>query len=147
MTDLVVRSVPGDQIARPWTVHTSWRANGNLRADNLTESHPDWPTARRAGLQYACLAGIRYVTVTDPDDVVAGDYDRYTNRWREYALQVGACTGESEPDGVPCDGQLYAKPSDVQMRCPRCGGWTGYRAHGMRQPFEASNTASRANLY
>ncbi|MGW3808838.1 hypothetical protein [Micromonospora sp. NPDC005113] len=120
-----------------WTVHTSWREWKSAPAVETAWEYPDWPTARQAALRDACLAGVRYVTVQDPEGVVAGDYDRYTNRWREYALHIGACDGESEPDGEPCDGQLYAKPSDVQVRCPRCRGWSGYRARGMRQPFEA----------
>ena len=121
-----------------WTVHTSWKAVGDSLAVELSESHPDWPSARRGAMRYACLAGVRYTSVQGPDDVVVGDYDRYTNRWREYAVHVGACSNELEPDGEPCEGQLYAKPSGVQVRCPRCGGWTGYRAFGMRQPFEAA---------
>ncbi|MCG5464327.1 hypothetical protein MED01_002493 [Micromonospora sp. MED01] len=122
--------------AQQWTVHTSWRAHRSLRADETTSTHPDWPTARRIALRLACLSGARYVTVQDPTGVVVADWDAYTNRWREYALHVGECDGERGPDGEPCDGQLYAKPGDVQVRCPRCGGWSGYRARGMRQPFE-----------
>lgn len=70
--------------AQWWTVHTSWRAHRSLPAAETTESHPDWPTARRDALGLACLSGVRYVTVQDPDGVVVGDWDRYTNRWREY---------------------------------------------------------------
>lgn len=132
-------AAPVDHTTRPgWTVYTSWRAHGSLPAAETSETHPDWPTARRQARRHLCLSGVRYVTVLDPEGIVAGDYDWYTGRWREYALHIGACDGESEPDGVPCDGQLYAKPSDVQVRCPRCRGWTGYRARGMRQPFEAA---------
>lgn len=119
-----------------WTVYTTWRESGSVSAAETSQTFPDWSTARHHARRNACLAGVRYVTIVDPEDVVAGEYDRYTNRWREYALHIGACDGEREPDGVPCDGQLYAKPSDVQVRCPRCRGWTGYRARGMRQPFE-----------
>ncbi|MFD6565495.1 hypothetical protein [Micromonospora profundi] len=125
---------------QPWTVHTSWRAHRSLPAAETTSTHPDWPTARHNALRLVCLAGARYVTVQDPTGVVVGDWDWYTNRWREYALHIGQCDGECEPDGVPCDGQLYAKPGDVQVRCPRCGGWSWYRARGMRLPFEGAGT-------
>lgn len=67
-----------------WTIHTSWRAHGILPATETVDTRPDWPTARRQALALVCCAGARYVTVQDPDDVVAGEWDRYTNRWREY---------------------------------------------------------------
>jgi hypothetical protein len=69
-----------------WTVYTSWRAYRSLAATETVEPCLDWPTARRQALSLACCAGVRYVSVQDPDDVVAGEYDRYTNRWREYHL-------------------------------------------------------------
>ncbi|MER7331802.1 MULTISPECIES: hypothetical protein [unclassified Micromonospora] len=122
-----------------WTVYTSWRADGPVPAAETSETHLDWPPARRQGRSLARCAGARYVTVCGPGNIVVADWDRYTNLWREYALHIGACDGESEPDGDPCGGQLYARPSDVQVRCPRCQGWIGYRARGMRQPFEPAS--------
>ena len=117
-------------------VHTAWRAHGVLPACEFSKPYPDWPSARQEALRHACLSGVRYITVQDPTGVVVGDWDWYTNRWRVYALHIGACDGEIGLDGEPCDGQLYAKPGEVQVRCPRCGGWSGYRARGMRQPFD-----------
>lgn len=130
MTDLAAAPQPG------WTVYVTWQAYGYCPSGEVSNTHPDWPTARRQALHLACCRGARYITVCGPDSIVVADWDQYTNRWREYALHIGPCDGESEPDGVPCGGQLCAKPNDVQVRCPHCGGWTGYRARGMRQPFE-----------
>jgi hypothetical protein len=69
-----------------WTVHTSWRRCGPV--NETVQSYPDWPTARRHGRQLACLRGVLLVSVQDPDDVVVGEYDRATNRWREYHQPV-----------------------------------------------------------
>jgi hypothetical protein len=80
--DLLRRQVA----ATTWTVYTSWRASVVVPAAETSETHPDWPTARRQALNFACCNGVRYVSVQDPDDVVVGEYDRYTNRWREYHL-------------------------------------------------------------
>jgi hypothetical protein len=124
-------------------VHASWRSAGTGGGDETCETFPDWPTARRHALGLACLAGVRYVAVQNPDDVVAGEYDGYTNRWREYGLHVGSCPNELEPHGVPCDGELYARPEDVQVRCARCGAWCGTRAHGLRRPFEHARVETR----
>ncbi|MBC9005166.1 hypothetical protein [Micromonospora aurantiaca (nom. illeg.)] len=124
--------------AGSFTVFVSWQGSSTVAAVETREPLLDWPSARSLALRLACCNGARYVTVQGPGAVVVGDWDRYTNRWREYALHVGVCDNDLEPDGEPCGGQLYAKPSDVQVRCPRCGGWTGYRARGMRQPFEAA---------
>lgn len=55
-----------------------------LAAGETVYEHPSWPAARRDALQLTCLAGTRYVSVQRPDGVVAGEYDRYTNRWRQY---------------------------------------------------------------
>lgn len=120
-----------------WTVYTTWRALPDGWTSGETAStFPDWPQARRHGLQAACLAGVRYVTVVDPDHVIAADYDRLTHRWCEYALHIGACDNYLELEDRPCDGQLYARPCDIQTRCPRCRAWIGCRARGMRLPFE-----------
>ena len=70
-----------------WTVYTSWKANGTVVAAETAQALPDWPAARRTALSLACCRGARYVSVQGPDDVVAGEYDRYTNRWREYRSQ------------------------------------------------------------
>jgi hypothetical protein len=71
-----------------WTVHTTWRTRGT----DTAEIRPDWPTARRKAMQLACLAGTLYVSVQDPTDVVAGEWDRWTNRWREYPAPAPAGT-------------------------------------------------------
>lgn len=70
--------------AARWTVYTSWQATGTTSAAETSETLPDWTTARRKARQLACCRGVRYASVQDPGDVVAGEYDRYTNRWREY---------------------------------------------------------------
>lgn len=105
-----------------WTVYTS--LNPRIWPDGFTETcqmFPDWPQARRNALSMACLRGVRYVSVLDPDRLVAGDWDWLSNRWRVYALPVGVCDYFREPDGPECDGVLYVKPTDeVQVRCPRC---------------------------
>lgn len=72
-----------------WQVLVSWvalpdRGHGSWAEPEYSEEHPDWPAARHAGRHWTCLAGVRYVSVLDPDSVVVGEYDRYTNRWREY---------------------------------------------------------------
>lgn len=118
-----------------WTVYVSWRATSDGRADETFGTFSDWPTARRNGRQVSCFDGVRYITILDPDHIVTADYDRYTNRWREYALHIGACDNYVEPDGPACDGQLYARPTDVQVRCPRCGAVVGARGYD-RRPFD-----------
>lgn len=67
-----------------WTVYSVWSAISDWPAYEMCGEFPDRETARRSGLKMACLSGVRYVTVVDPDHVVTADYDRYTNRWREY---------------------------------------------------------------
>lgn len=73
-----------------WTIHTSWRAYRTIPAAETSETRPDWQTARGDALRLCCLAGVRYVTVHGPGDVVVADYDRYTNRWREYPRSLAA---------------------------------------------------------
>lgn len=72
-----------------WRVFVSWqgvpdRVLGLWSGPETCTEHPSWPEARRQALQMSCLHGTRYVTVQDPTDVVIGEYDRYTNRWRQY---------------------------------------------------------------
>lgn len=67
-----------------WTVYTTWQAYGVVPATETSETHPNWATARRRALHLACCHGARYITVCGPDDVICGDWDAYTNRWREY---------------------------------------------------------------
>lgn len=119
-----------------WTVSSSWQPLGGKDLPEICETFPDWPAARREGLQLSCLLGVRSVTVVDPHGVVAAEYDRITNLWTEHALHIGPCGNYLEAVDEPCDGQLYARPDDVQVRCPRCGGCCGVRAPGMRLPFE-----------
>lgn len=73
-----------------WRVFSSWEAIRRPGfkpwvGPELWTEHDSWPAARLNARQVACLAGVRYVSVQDPNDVVVGEYDRYTNRWREYA--------------------------------------------------------------
>jgi hypothetical protein len=44
---------------------------------------------------------------------------------------IGRCGNEPEPDGVPvCMAELYARPADIQVRCPKCGAQQGVFAPG-----------------
>lgn len=133
-------------MTRPgWTVHAEWKALTGGCADETSQTFPDWPTARRNGLKTACLRGVRSVTILDPESIVAADYDRSTNQWRQYALHIGACDNYLEHEDRPCTGQLYARPQDIQVRCPLCQAWCGVQAPGIRQPFAAmtSNDTQR----
>ena len=85
-----------------WTVYTSWQANGTVSAAETCETRTDWPTARRHALSLTCCRGVRYVSLQGPGDVVVGEYDRYTNRWREYIRALAATkalTEEGRTDG------------------------------------------------
>ncbi|MEU7170341.1 hypothetical protein ABZ949_02470 [Micromonospora tulbaghiae] len=111
-----------------WTVHTSWRAHRSVPAGETTAVFPDWPTARRQGRHLACLEGVRYVQVEGPGSVVVGDYDRYTNVWREYTFPLGQCGAEiDQPDFTVrvCAGLLRARCAAPQVKCLSCGGWHG----------------------
>lgn len=132
----MVTAQAGETPAGRWTVHTSWAPLPQLGVVDVWEQFPDWPAARRSALKLACLAGVRYVSVVDPQHTVAGDYDRFSGRWRTYALPVGVCGNESEPDGQMCGAQLYARPGQVQTRCWKCGGWTGCAAPGIHRIFD-----------
>lgn len=125
-----------------WQVYTVWRASLDLGVTETSETFPDWPTARRRALQTACLTGVRYVTLVDPDHIVVGDYDRLANYWRDYAQHIGACGNYLETEDRPCTGQLHARPKDIQVRCPLCRAWSGVRAPGMHLPFDPRNLAS-----
>jgi hypothetical protein len=106
-----------------WTVYTSWEACGPI--SETSETHPAWPTARSQALHLACLRGVRYVSVQGPGDIVAGEYDRYTNTWREYPWPFGMCGAEREPDGEVCTAQMFWRLGSAQVRCPACRGWHG----------------------
>ncbi|MFI2663385.1 hypothetical protein [Micromonospora carbonacea] len=67
-----------------WAVYTSWQALDNELPPETRRTASTWEAARRMALYDACLAGVRYVTVQGPDDAIHGEWDRYTNRWREY---------------------------------------------------------------
>ncbi|MEV2239613.1 hypothetical protein [Micromonospora sp. NPDC049891] len=72
------------------TVYTTWQATRTSPAVETRKVFHDWTTARRHALQTACLAGARYVTLcVGSDEVVHGEWDRYTNRWREYMRPGG----------------------------------------------------------
>jgi hypothetical protein len=49
---------------------------------------------------------------------------------------LGRCGTETEPDGVVCTGDMYAKLGDPQAQCTECGGWEGVLAPGRRQYTE-----------
>lgn len=122
-----------------WTVHVSLDPAAWPFPETCQE-FSDWPTARRDALHTACLHGVRYISVLDPDRRVAGDWDWLSNRWRVYALPAGECDYFREPDGPACDGILYVKPNDwPAVRCPRCRCWTGVGAPEMRRPFEVAD--------
>jgi hypothetical protein len=81
---------------------------------------PTWPTARYAALQAACLAGVRYVSVQRPgDDVVAGEYDRYTKRWRQYRRAL-----------VDVDHVTEVTPERGAMAAWCTCGWARFLFHG-----------------
>lgn len=126
----------GDQVPGGWTVYTVWRPSLDMGVVETAHMFPDWPAARHEALSLYCCNGVRSATVVDPDHVVAGDIDKLDGRWREYRLHIGECDNYRETEDEPCDGQLYAKPDDVQVQCPRCRGWTGVRAPGMRLPYD-----------
>lgn len=71
-----------------WTVYASWQATRSTPAQETSETRPNRGAAIAAAISLACCAGVRYVTVQDPGHVVVGEYDRYTNRWREYHQPV-----------------------------------------------------------
>ncbi len=73
-----------------WRVFAEWCATASVGRQETSTERPDWQAARSEALQLACLSGVRYVVVQDLDGVVAGEYDRYTNRWREYRRHLGA---------------------------------------------------------
>ncbi len=76
-----------------WTVYVQWLPTSGLPTRETVDIRSDWLTARRFGLRMACLTGVRYVTVTGPDGSVVGDWDRYSNRWREYPRTLSVVTG------------------------------------------------------
>lgn len=80
-----------------WTVYSDWQPRRGFPAKEMRQEFPDWSAARRQALRNTCIRGVRYVTACGPGDVVAGNWDRYTNRWREYpeaiALLAGAVAG------------------------------------------------------
>lgn len=88
-----------------WTVFTSWRASGSLRAAETCQTFDTWPAARRQGRQLACCRGARYVSVQGSGDVVCGEWDAYTNRWREYprALAVIGAVAGAAPNQARTD--------------------------------------------
>lgn len=57
------------------------------------------------------------------------------DRAREGVRHIGRCGSEREPDGSECMEQLYAAPADVQVKCPKCGGWQGVNAPGRPPGF------------
>lgn len=119
-----------------WTVVEEWAPiSSGWCPGETSETFPDYPPARRHAMQMACLRGVRYVVLLDPHQVIAGEYLRFTNVFRQYALHIGACDNFHEPEGPQCAGQLYARPDDVQVRCPRCAAWTGAGAPGMHWPY------------
>jgi hypothetical protein len=67
-----------------WRVYAYWTAIQMHAEREECRQHDTWAAARQDALQLSCLAGIRYLIVARPDAVVAGEYDRYTNRWRQY---------------------------------------------------------------
>lgn len=82
-----------------WTVFTSWRASGPVSAAETSQTFTDWPSARRQARDLVCCRDARYVSVQGPGDVVVAEWDRYSNRWREYprALAVvGAVAGAAQ---------------------------------------------------
>jgi hypothetical protein len=73
----------------PWKVFASWRGIpdpplGSWAGPETCHEHASWPEARHDSLKTACLNGVRYVSVQDPNDVAVGEYDQVTNRWRQY---------------------------------------------------------------
>jgi hypothetical protein len=146
----VASMMVGQPVQGGWTVFTVWRAGIDIEPVEVGQMFPDWFTARRHALKTTCLTGVRSVTLCDPQLVVAGDFDRITGRWREYRLRIGACDNYLEQADRPCAGQLYAEPFDQQVKCPRCGGWSGARAPGMQLVYDnraddrVDNRAERA---
>lgn len=109
-----------------WAVYTSWQPiAGETGLVETAQTFPDWATARSTALHLTCCRGTRYVSVQGPDDVVAAEYDRYTNYWREYPWVFGPCGNEREPDGDVCPGVLRGRLGAPQLRCEVCEGWTG----------------------
>jgi hypothetical protein len=50
----------------------------------IVAEHETWEQARRDGLGMACLRGTYFVDVTDASGVVLAEYDRISNKWRDY---------------------------------------------------------------
>lgn len=108
-----------------WRVFASWqgtpdRTHGSWAGPETCREHPSWPAARRDALRTAALRGARYVTVQDPDDVVVGDYDRYTNYWRQYPRALVAVDHTTEVTDE--DGRFAA----AWCTC----GWSRFAFHG-----------------
>ncbi len=127
--------------AGQWTVRAEWLPlPGSTRPDQTALACTDQPTAERAALHLACLAGARYVAVAGPGDTVTLDWDRYTNKARRYGRYLGVCGNEVEhPDGTApvCTGEIYAPKDAVQARCFECGAWDGVLSPPRRPYWEA----------
>lgn len=128
MTDLVAQQQPDQSAQLSWTVIASWQASGHLSATETEQTYGELPAARRAALDLASCRGVRYVQLQGPGHLVVGEYDRYTNGWREYRHLLGACGAEYDQDDLSirvCGGEVYISPGAVQTRCATCGAREG----------------------
>lgn len=122
-----------------WRVFVSWVGYthptfGVWTYPETCTEHPTWPTARRDAFHWACLAGVRYVSVQRPDDVVAGEYDAYTKRWRQYPRAL------VDVDHVT---EVTAERGAMVAWC-MCG-WSAFQFHGPG-PADADAAADRVRV-
>ncbi len=120
-----------------WLVHSEWLPGGGLPGEGISLLYGDQESAERAALRTACCAGARSVAVEGPGHVITLDWDRYSNVARRYGRYIGVCGNEREPDGEVCVEELYARPADLQVRCPACGAWQGVRRPVRRRRSES----------
>lgn len=117
----------------PWKVFASWRAIPDSAFESCRE-HASWPEARHDALKTACLSGVRYISVQDPNDIAVGEYDQITNRWRQYPrtlINVEHITEVTDHEG---------RAMVAQCTC----GWARFTHYNRRTPGAAD--AARAEV-
>ncbi len=83
-------------------------------------------------MKLSCLAGVRYLSVQDPRDVVVAECDQFTNLWRQYPRTLVDVEHTTE---------LTNEGAAVAAWCT-CG-WSRFAFHGPA-PADATVGAARA---
>lgn len=72
------------QPAKPYTITTHWHPGKRHDLNEpVTDTAPDWPTARTMALRLTTLRATAAVVVHDPDGELIANWDVYSNLWRE----------------------------------------------------------------